>query len=327
MTYLDEDRRAGARHAVVHALGAVRYVALGLVLLFGFTAVFTAAFHSPRPHQLRVAVAGGPEALSHARGALDPQRFDAVPARSEAEARTAVLHEDVAGALVGHRVLVASAAGFNASQATAQALTAAAAPATVEDLRPLPAHDSRGLSSFVTVTAATMASIVFAVLLTLIGHRHPLRARLTALMLVAGLGGVAVALSVDTTVGALTDDFWGIAGVVALLILAVVLCVHGVGRLVGHPGAGLAALTLVLVGVTSSGGGVGHQMQPGFYGAVSQFLPNGAAVSVLRNEVYFGGAHSLGALAVLIAWAAGGLVALLAGHHRGPLFAPTPALR
>jgi hypothetical protein len=171
------------------------------------------------------------------------------------------------------------------------------------------------------VTSTTIASIIFAVLLTLIGGRHALRARLTALVLVAGLGGVAVALSVDTTVGALTDDFWGVAGVVSLLILAVVLCVHGLGRLIGHAGAGIAALTLVLVGVTSSGGGVGPSLQPGFYRAVSQLLPNGAAVTALRNEVYFGGTHSLGAVVVLLSWAIGGIVALLVGHHRGPLFA------
>ena len=171
------------------------------------------------------------------------------------------------------------------------------------------------------MTSATIASIVFAVLLTLIGHWHPLRARIVALALVAGLGGVAVALSVDTTVGALTDDFWGVAGVISLLILAVVLTVHGLGRLIGHAGAAVAAMTLVLVGVTSSGGGVGPQLQPGFYRAVSQLMPNGAAVTALRNEVYFGGAHSLAALVVLLSWATGGAIAMLVGHHRGPLFA------
>ena len=317
----------GARHAAASALAAHRFVVLGLVLLFGFTAVFSAAFHAPRPHEVRVAVVGGPQALTRARGALDPQRFIAIAYPSEAAARAAILRQDVSGALVGDHVLVASAAGFNASQATAQALTAVAARAGINakltDLRPLPAHDGRGLSSFVTVTSTTIASIVFAVLLTLIGQGHALRARLTALLLIAGLGGVAVALSVDTTVGALTDDFWGVAGVISLLILAVVLCVHGLGRLIGHAGAGIAALTLVLVGVTSSGGGVGPTLQPGFYRAVSHLLPNGAAVTALRNEVYFGGAHSLGALIVLGGWAAGGAAALLIGHHRGPLFTLT----
>ncbi len=314
-------RPGGARHAVLGALSAKRFVALGLGLLFGFTAVFSAAFHQPQPHQMRVAIVGGPQALTQARGALDPVQFYATPYPSEAAARAAVLDQDVAGALVGGHVLVASAAGFIASQVTAQALVHAGAPATITDLRPLPAHDARGLSSFVTVTSTTIASIIFGVLLTLVGRQHPLRARITAMALVAGLGGIAVALSVDTTVGALTDDFWGVAGVTALLILAVALTVHGLGCLIGPAGAGIAAMTLVLVGVTSSGGGVGPQLQPGFYRAVSHLLPNGAAITALRNEVYFGGVHTLAALVVLLGWAAGGAIALVIGHHRGPLFA------
>ena len=295
---------------------------LGLVLLFGFTAVFSAAFHNPQPHQVRVAVVGSPSALAQARGALDPQKFYAVPYASEAAARAALEHDDVHGALVGGRVLVASASGFVAAQTAGQALMHVSGPAaTLDDIEPLPPHDSRGLSAFVTVTSTTIASIAVAVLLTLLGGAHALRARLIALLLIAGLGGVAVALSVDITVGALTDDFWGIAGVIALLVLAVVLTVHGLGRLIGHPGAGLAAMSLVLVGVTSSGGGVGHEFQPGFFRGVSQLFPNGAAITALRNEVYLAGAHTVGALLVLCAWAACGAFALLVGHHRGPLFA------
>jgi hypothetical protein len=318
-------RKLMLSHARRQELGALRFVLLGLALLFGFTAVFSAAFHNPQPHQVRVAIVGSPSVLAQARGALDPQKFNAVPYASERDARAALEDEDVHGALVGGRVLVASASGFVAAQTAGQALTQVAArigpAATLEDIEPLPPHDSRGLSAFVTVTSTTIASIAVAVLLTLLGGAHALRARLIALLLIAGLGGLAVALSVDVTVGALTGDFWGIAGVIALLVFAVVLTVHGLGRLIGHPGAGLAAVGLVLVGVTSSGGGVGHEFQPGFFRGVSQLFPNGAAVTALRNEVYLAGAHSVGALLVLCAWAAGGAFALLVGHHRGPLFA------
>jgi hypothetical protein len=321
---LSDARRADVWRARRHELKALRFVLLGLVLLFGFTAVFSAAFHNPQPHQVRVAIVGPPSALAQARGALDPLQFYAVPYGSEAAARGALEREEVHGALVGGRVLVASASGFVAAQKAGQALTQVSArigpAATLVDIEPLPPHDSRGLSAFVTVTSTTIASIAVAVLLTLLGGGHALRARLTALLLIAGLGGVAVALSVDITVGALTDDFWGVAGVIALLILAVVLTVHGLGRLIGHAGAGLAAMAFVLVGVTSSGGGVGHEFQPGFFRGVSQLFPNGAAVTALRNEVYLAGAHTVGALLVLCAWAAAGALALLVGHHRGPLF-------
>ena len=316
-----EKRPGGFRAACAAHFAAARFAGIGLVLLFGFSAVFAAAFHNPQPHQVKVAIVGPPQVLRQARATLDPQQFYAVPYPSEAAAREALRADEVHGAVANGRILLASASGFVASQKTAQALKALVPQAAVVDVAPLPAHDARGLSPFVTVTATTMASMVFAVLLTFAGGRHALRARIVALLLVAGLGGVAVALSVDTVVGALTDDFWGLAGVIALLILAVALTVHGLGRLVGHAGVGIAALTFMLVGITSSGGGVGQQFEPGFYRAVSQILPNGAALTAVRNDVYLSGAHTLGALAVLCAWSAAGAVALLVGHHRGPLFA------
>jgi hypothetical protein len=293
-----------------------------VLLLLTFTAVFSAAFHNPQPAALKVAVVGPPSALDQARARLDPKQFYAVTYPSENAARAALIGDEVHGALVGDRILLASGSGLVAGQKTALALKAIAPQARVSDLAPLPANDARGLSPFVTVLGATIASMVFAALLTFAGGRHALSARLVAVALVAGLGGLAVALSVDTLVGALTGDFWGVAGIAALLILAVALTVHGLGRLIGPIGAGAAALLLMLIGITSSGGGVGYELQPGFFRAISQLLPPGAALTAVRNDVYLGGAHTFGVLCVLCAWAAAGAIALVVGHRRGPLFAP-----
>ena len=308
--------RAGlARH-----LAASRFAAVGLLLLFAFPAVYSAAFHNPQPARLRVAVAGPAGALPAARAGLDPREFLAVRYPSAAAARRALAGGELHGAYAGGRILIASAAGAIAAQKTELALQAIAPRAAVEDVAPLPAHDARGISAFVAVAGITIASMVFAVLLTLAGGRHALRARIVALALVSGLGGLAAALSVDTIVGALTGDFWGVAGVAMLLILAVTVAVHGVGRLLGGAGAALVALVIMLVGMTSSGGAVGSDLQPAFFRAVSQLLPPGAALTALRNAVYLGGAHIAGALVVLGAWAAVGAAALALGHHRGPLF-------
>jgi hypothetical protein len=309
--------------ALARHLAAAPIAVLGVALLFTFTAVFAAAFHNPQPQELEVAVVGPPSALRQARATLDPQQFYAVPYPSASAARTALAHDEIHGAVVDGRILVASASGFVAAQKTAMALKALAPQAPVEDVAPLPPHDARGISAFVTVASATIASMVFAVLLTLAGGRHATRARLIALLLVAGLGGIAVALSVDTIVGALTEDFWGVAGVIALLIGAVTLAIHGLGRLFGHAGAALGGMVLILIGVTSSGGAVGYELQPRFFRAVSQLMPPGAALTAVRNEVYLHGAHTLGALVVLLAWAAAGSVALVVGHHRGPMFGAT----
>jgi hypothetical protein len=295
----------------------LRFALAGVVLLFAFTAIFVRAFSDPVPHQVRVGVVGP---LRPARAALDPREFVALPYPTEASARHALLTDQIRGALVGSHVEIASAYGFVPAQMTLQALTAAAGrPVTVTDVRPLPTADARGLASFFTVMGTTIASLVFALLLTFVGGRHPFRTRALTCALVAVLGGLAVALSVDTVVGALAGAFWGVAGIAALLIAAIVLATHGFARLLGPVGAGVAAITMVLFGISSSGGGVSPQLEPGFYDAISQFLPSGSALTAVRNEVYFAGAHTLWAVAVLVAWSLLGAAALVAGHHRGPL--------
>jgi hypothetical protein len=302
-----------------HRVIQMRLVGLGLALLFAFPAVYVAAFDDPSPHGLRVGVVGGPAALQNARAALDPERFDAVPYSSQSSAIAALRGDRVRGALTlapdSATVAIASAYGMPVTQAVKEALTAAAArtemPVRVVDVRPLPHHDSRGLSPFFTIMAAGIASLLFAVLLTLLARPLSLRHRLTACLAVAALGGLVVAFTVEVVVGALDGSFLGVAGILALFVAGVVLCVHGLGRLAGPAGLALGGALFLLVGTSSTGGGVTYQLQPAFYRAVSQLLPNGAAVAAVRNEVYFGGGHMAGALAVLGAWAAAGLALLV----------------
>jgi hypothetical protein len=282
------------------------------------------AFHAPAPHGVRVGVVGPPGAAARARALLDPGAFTVKSYASPAAARRALLDDELRGVLVADpgrpQIVTASAFGLVPAQVTATALRRVAAvahlrPARV-DARPLPPGDTRGLSSFFTVVGTVIGGVACAILLTLLGGPLPLRARLAAGLLTAVAGGIAVALAVDTLVGALTGAFWGVAGIAALLVAAVVATVHGLGRLLGPPGLGIGFLTLVLVGVSSAGGGLGSQLQPGFYRALAPLLPDGAAVTAVRNTVYFGGAHTLGALAVLAAWTAGGVALMLAAQPR-----------
>ena len=75
---------------------------------------------------------------------------------------------------------------------------------------------------------------------------------------------------------------------------------------------------LLLVGMSTTGGAVTYEFEPGFYGAVSQLLPPGAALTAVRNVQYFDWAATLAPLAVLGAWAAGGLALGLLGERFGP---------
>jgi hypothetical protein len=306
-------------------LGAI--VAGGLVLLFAFTVLYVAAFHAPRAKGLDVGVIGSPAIAAGVqsrldaadRGAFDVRRFD-----SEAAARDALRDTDVHGAILpapsGTRILVAGALGPPQTESVLTALRRVSpANAVVEDVRPLPSGDRRGLSSLFTVIGTVMPSLVFGVLLAVFGAALSARARWGAVLVYALVAGPLVALDVDVIVGALDGAFVGIAVVAGLLALSVAAVGHGLAHLGGPRGIALAVLALVLLGLSSCGGAVGYQLEPGFYGAVSQLLPPGAAVTAVRNVVYFDWAATLAPFVVLGAWAVAGLAFGLLGERFGPV--------
>jgi hypothetical protein len=323
-------------------IGAARTVAIGLALLVAFTAVYTAAFHEPRPHGMPVGVVGGaprPVVAGLTRAGFQVRSYAGVAA-----ARNALLDADIHGVLVPgaatsrvrppgtttdrvglagattDRILVTGAYGKAPTEVITAALTGVARSqgrsVRVTDLKPLPRHDALGLAAFFTVFGTALPSLLFGALLAIFHRSHPARVRRTILASYAVLAGVVVALSVEDLVGALGGHFWAVAGVASLLALAVASLSFGLERLLGPPGVAAAALVVMLLGQSSTGGAIGHTLQPGFYGAISQLLPNGAAVTAMRNVVYFDGAHMLAPLLVLAAWAVIGTGVELAGDRR-----------
>jgi hypothetical protein len=316
---------------------AVAMVLGGLVLLFAFTVLYVAAFHAPRAKGLDVGVVGGPPVAARVQSRLDAVDRGALDVRAfgtEAGARSALLDTDINGVIVpgaaGDRLVVAQALGAAQTETVVGALrrVAAALPApVVEDVRPLPAGDRRGLSSLFTVIGTLMPSLVFGVPLSVFGGRLPARTRWCAVVAYAVLAGPVVAFDVDVVVGALDGGFVGVAVVSGLLALAVAAAAHGLAHLGGAVGIAAAVLTLVLHGLSSSGGAVGYQFEPGLYGAISQLLPPGAAVTAVRNVRYFDWAATLGPLTVLGVWALGGVALGLLGEVAGRRARAMPAAR
>ncbi|MGZ6645777.1 MAG: hypothetical protein ACXVFT_28555 [Solirubrobacteraceae bacterium] len=311
------------------ARAAARIVLAGLVLLFGFTALYVTAFHAPRPKGLDVGYVGTSAQAARAQGALDAVArggFDVRRYADESHARAALLDTDVRGVVVAgaprDRILVAQALGAAPTETVTRALVGVAArtgaPPVVQDLRPLPAGDRRGLSPLFTVIGTLIPSLVFGVLLSVFGRRLAGRARWAAVAVYAVLAGLVAAFNVDVLVGALTGDFAGIALVCGLLALAVSAAAHGLGHLGGPAGIVVAVLMLMLLGVSTAGGAVTYEFEPGFYGAISQFLAPGAALTALRNVQYFDWAATLEPFVVLGAWAAGGVALGLLGERFGP---------
>ncbi len=299
----------------------VRLVLGGLVLLFLFSSLYVGAFHAPRAKGLDVGVVGTPEQAAATQSALDTQdrgAFDVRRYATEREAQTALLNTDVHGVLAGDRILVAQAFGAGATDTVETALQHVAPTASIADLNPLPSSDARGLSSLFTVIGTLIPSVVFGVLLSVFGRALPARTRWSAVVTYAVLAGVVVAFDADVLVGALEGHFAGLALVVGLFALAIGAAAHGLGHLGGAAGVVTVVVLLVLLGLSSAGGAVTYELEPGFYAAISQLLPPGAALTAVRNVQYFDWAATLTPLLVLTAWAFGGLGLGLLGERYGP---------
>ncbi len=295
---------------------------ISLALLLAFVWAFVAAYHQPQPHDLPLGVVAPPTqgaqiqaALAvHANGVLHVERYS-----SAADAVAAVSRDSLSGALVvgpGRAlVVVAGAGGEPAKMVIVSALTAMAQqahlPVTVRDVRPLPPHDPQGISAFFVIFGLVLASFLFATVLYALGRSLPLGVRLGALGVYVILAGLATGLIVDPLLGALTGHFWQVALLTALVALAVSAVTGALAQLLGPPGIGLAALLLIILGNSSSGGPVPYRFLPDGFRQVSQFFPSGAGVTSVRHAVYFAGESMTQPVMVLVCWALAGLSGLV----------------
>jgi hypothetical protein len=74
-------------------------------------------------------------------------------------------------------------------------------------------------------------------------------------------------------------------------------------------------IVFLVVGAPASGGGSAPELLPGFWRAVSQLLPPGAATTSMRDVVYFDGHGATGTLLVLGLYAALGTIGAIVVHR------------
>jgi hypothetical protein len=299
-------------------------VAAGIVVAFCLVGSLLFALHRPEPHHVPVGLVA-PDALAaqigqRAGDALDVRRY----ADAEAAER-AVRERAVAGAFVadpadpadagGPRLLVAGANGAITRQVLEAAFTpAAGGTLTVRDVAPLPDADRAGASVFFFAVGVLVSSVAAGIVLGLGGAPRPQQA-IGWLLAAAGVGGAAAWMAAGL-VGALPGHGAALFGVAALTSAAICGTALALVRLLGHPGAGLAGLVLVVLGMPATGGPAGRDFLPSAYRWLSDVLPTGAAVDLVRRVLYFGG-HGLGhGLLVLSAWVAGAALLLAASALR-----------
>jgi hypothetical protein len=276
------------------------------------------------PRDLPVGVAGPPAAVGQLEQQLgaNPDAFDVHRYSTEAEARAAIEDREVYGAFVatpeGPKVLSSSAA----SPAVAQLLGHAAAEtgAPTEDV--VAAEHGAALPSSVLplVIAGLLTGIAAALLTT------SALARAGLLLGVSALVGLVAAAIVQSWLDVVEGHWIVNAGVLGLTVIAIGATVAGLYAWLGGAGIGVAAALMVFIGNPFSGAGSAPELLPEPVGGIGQLLPPGAGANLLRSTGFFDGAAAEFPVAVLLAWALGGLalLALATARTRRPAAAPAP---
>ena len=317
------------RKLLVGSLGVV-------VAVFALVFSNVAANHSPKPHGLRVGIVGTPAAVGVtgaelARGA--PGAFDVHAYQSLTSARTAVVHRSVYGAFapgLAPVLLVASAASPPVAVLLQRTFARVAGPSgralAVHDLVPLPSSDASGATSFSVVLSLILAGLAGTSLVYAFTRDRPEATRVTVTAAIAVGAGLITALVTNVIVGAYPGHFFAVWGVATLFVLAIGLPIAAFQVIFGIAGTAIGWILFLLIGNPASGGSSAPELLPGFWRTLSQILPPGAAVTSLRDVVYFNAHGASHALIVLAVYAAlGTSVALIAYRLRTHAGAATPA--
>lgn len=293
-------------------------VAVGLMLL----AFAAPAVHSG-PTDLPLAVAGPPPAVSQVTAALDqarPGAFTVTTYDSADQVDQAIRDREAIGGISvgadGITIHTATAAGAPYAPmltTIGNTLAAQGQPVTFTDVVPLTADDPAGSGLTALALPLVFGGMASAVALSFVTRRASLRigGALTFSVL-AGLtaGGIL------TWLGTIDGAYWPTSAAIALGIAAISLTILGLEAVLGLPGLGIGALTMLFVANPLSGVATGPLWLPQPWGAIGQFLPVGAAGTTIRSAAFFDGAGATTALLVLVAWACAGLVLVLLGARR-----------
>ena len=307
-----------------------------LVAVFALVSSHVAANHSPKPHDVPIGLVGTPVVTNAAEAGLSrtaPGAFKVHAYPSLPAARTAVLHRSVYGAFqsVPSPVLLVASAASPAVAVLLQRTFARLADRpgrvmAVRDVVPLPESDSSGATTFSAILSLIIVGLAGTTMVyTLTRHRpEAFRLGVTAAL---GVGaGLITALVTNVLVGAFPGHFFAVWGVAALFVLAIGMSIAASQVIVGIPGTAIGAILFLVIGNPASGGSSAPELLPGFWRTLSQVLPPGAAVTSMRDVVYFHGHGSTHALIVLALYAVlGAGAAMIAYRLRGRAGAATAA--
>lgn len=325
---------AAPAHEPPPALRAAGIVAVLVAAIAIVAIAFAVPAAKSKPHDVPIGAAGPQAASGQVADMLDqhaPGAFDVTYYPSEDALRDAIRNRDVYGGFAvgpeGRKLLIAT----GASPAVAQLLTQvgngiaqhAGVQLTTEDVAAPTKDDPRGAGLAAAALPITLAGLLPAIALVLVLRRE-VWTRLTAAVVFAGLAGVTIAALLRYVLGSIDANFWGVAGGLTLGLLAAGLAMLGLGSLFGRAGLAVGSLLAVLLGNPMSGLTSAPELLPSGWGALGQWLPQGANATLLRSTAFFGGAGATMAIVVLSLWALAGLTLIVIAAVRNGKDAKVP---
>ncbi|MFD3810946.1 ABC transporter permease [Rhodococcus sp. NPDC058639] len=318
----DADEADLARARKEHIGRYVAMILLPFVMVSMMITGYLAAMHSPAPNNMPIAVAGPSQQAEQFARALEDADPDAVDVRvvsGAAAARDLVLAREVSGAVSlaengTATVYTAGAAGASQSSMVSGLLAppvlGQGLDLVVEDLAPLPAHDTAGLAAMFMATALMLAGYMpLSVMLS--NSPELLRIRRVVPLLAGWSALIAflVWLVAGPVLGAVEGNTAAVLGISWLSVFAVGAVQLFLTRILGPMAVVAGMLFLMVLGVPASNMGMSVHALPSLYATLHGFLPTAATGEALRSVLYFGGDGLGGHLLVL---AVGAVLALAA---------------
>ena len=308
---------------------AAAVIAIVIVMASTFVAAYTVALGRPSPRNLPVGVVGSTALTAPFVNALHSNKneFDVHQYSTRDDAIDAINQQRITAAIdataTPPQLLLSSASDPSGSRALIQLdqTQPGLFILPIVDLHPLPPSDPAGLATFYLVIAATILGFITMFQLRANVKTLSLRRWLVCLVVLAVVGGAALASVAGPVLGALSTPFpqlWLLTSmqiaVAALFNSAMLVLIH---RWAIIP----TWLVFILLGNTSSGGAVSASLLPQPFAFFNHALPSGATVSAIHAATYFPDNQRPLPFIVLGVWLMASLVALVVASrvlHRSP---------
>jgi hypothetical protein len=318
---------AAQAHEPPAALRATGIVAVLTIVIALVAIAFALPAARSKPHDVPIGAAGPQAASGQVADMLEqnaPGAFEITYYPGEAALRDAIRNRDVYGGISlrpeGRTLLIATGASPTVAQLLNQVGNGIAQHAGValktEDVAPPTTDDPRGAGIAASALPITLAGLLPAIALVLLLKRE-VWTRFAAFVVFAGLAGVTIAALLRFVLGSVDANFTGVAGGLALGVLASGLSMLGLGSLFGRAGLVAGALIALLLGNPLSGLTGAPELLPSGWGAFGQWLPQGANATLLRSTAFFNGAGATLAIVVLTCWALAGAALIVIAAVRG----------